>query len=67
MDSKGAYLSLLDEVVNTRYERLRPTVLTTNIDAQRFRARYGERITDRLNERSGFVVLAGGSLRGEQR
>ncbi len=56
----------LDELLDTRYGALRKTILTTNLPPtapegqQSFRARYGERITDRVRH-DGFIVLCGSS------
>lgn len=63
LDEKGAYLSLLDEVINERYANKRLTVLTTNLDAEKFKARYGERIADRVRESGKFVSVGAASMR----
>ena len=63
LDEKGAYLSLLDEVVNERYGNARPTVLTTNLNAVAFKIRYGPRIADRIREAGKFESVDGPSLR----
>lgn len=63
LDEKGFYLSLLDELVNERYANLKPTLLTTNLDVIAFRARYGERIADRIRECGRFVSVGEKSLR----
>lgn len=65
-DEKGFFVSLLDDVVNERYSRQRPTVITTNMLGPQFRLRYSGRIVDRVNEFEGFTTLAGGSLRGSK-
>lgn len=64
LDTKGAYLSLLDEIVNERYANRRPTVLTTNLNVNDFRERYGERIADRIRESGRFEALGDDSMRG---
>jgi len=66
MDEKGSYLSLLDEVVNERYANNRPTLLTTNLEAQAFRERYGERIADRIRECGRFVSVGNKSMRRKE-
>lgn len=63
-DEKGFFVSLLDDVINERYSRQRPTVITTNMQAAVFSGRYKGRIVDRVNEFEGFTSLSGGSLRG---
>jgi DNA replication protein DnaC len=62
-DSKGFFASLFDEVVNARYENMRPTILTTNLDVEGFAARYGERIVDRIREAGRFLNCGAQSLR----
>ena len=65
-DVKGAFRSLLDELVNSRYAAQLPTLLTTNLSAEQFKARYGERIADRIRECGAFVGDAGPSLRSRR-
>jgi DNA replication protein DnaC len=63
LDKGGFYASLLDEVVNERQGESRPTIMTTNLDAEAFKSRYGERITDRIREGGRFVGCGSDSLR----
>lgn len=63
LDEKGFYLSLLDEVINERYAHRLPTLLTTNLTADAFKGRYGERIADRIRECGRFVALGSKSMR----
>lgn len=63
MDERGSYSALLDELVNERYARRLSTVLTTNLDGAAFKARYGERIADRIREAGKFVSLSDASMR----
>lgn len=65
LDEKGNYLSVLDEVINERYANRRKTVVTTNLTAEQFRARYGERIADRIREAGRFISLSAKSMRGK--
>lgn len=65
LDAKGFYLSLLDEILNERYGNRLPTVMTTNLDTDGFKARYGERIADRIREAGKFVCVGTTSLRGK--
>lgn len=60
---KGAFTNSLDGLVDARYRHLLPTVITTNLRAEEFKARYGARAIDRLRERGEFVELNGASLR----
>lgn len=62
-DVKGSYAALLDEVIDERYANARKTVLTTNLDVAAFKARYGERLIDRLRESGRFVNVSTPSLR----
>lgn len=62
-DKHGAFRSFLDGLVNSRYAACLPTLVTTNLRADEFRARYGERIADRIREAGRYVELAGESMR----
>lgn len=55
--------TILDEVIDHRYGERLTTVLTTNLTAEAFKARYGARIADRIRH-AGIVESCGtGSLR----
>ena len=58
-DAKGSFLATLDGLINSRYAEQLRTVITTNLPAQEFKARYGERIADRIREAGSFVGLGG--------
>lgn len=62
-DAKGFFQSFLDELINERYAGMRPTLITTNCKTEEFKARVGERITDRLREMGRFVAILGPSMR----
>lgn len=62
-DTKGNFQAVLDEVVSTRFSNRRPTLITTNLNAEDFKARYGERIADRIREDGDFHGFTGKSLR----
>jgi hypothetical protein len=62
-DSKGFFQALLDEIIDLRYSGKRPTVITTNFDVEAFKARYGERVVDRLVEGGRFYACGNTSLR----
>lgn len=64
MDEKGAFRSLLDGIINARYNECLPTVLTTNLRSPTFAERYGSRLADRLRESGRFVELESASMRG---
>lgn len=63
-DQRKHYLARLDELIDIRYSNFQPTVVTTNLNAKDFAARYEERITDRLRQGSGFFEMTGVSMRG---
>jgi len=67
LDVKGWAAGALAELFDARYDWERPTILTTNLDAEAFKARYcdqdGGRFLSRLREVGRFVVVAQGSLR----
>jgi DNA replication protein DnaC len=62
-DQKGFFISLLDELIDLRYSGKRPTIITTNLDAEGFKGRYGVRIVDRIREAGRFVACGSESLR----
>lgn len=64
-DPGGSFQVTLDCVINARYANELRTIVTTNLDAEAFKARYGKRIADRIRESGWFVELPGGSLRGD--
>lgn len=53
----------LDDILDYRYEHSLRTVLPTNLRAADFKARYGERISDRIRQDGMVRELSGGSLR----
>ena len=62
-DVKGFFGSFVDEIVNIRYAGKKPTVITTNLAADAFKARYGARVSDRIREAGRFVSCGSASLR----
>lgn len=63
-DEKGNFRSLFDSVINARYASDEGfTVLTTNLSVAKFRARYGERIADRIRQVGIYYEFGGKSLR----
>lgn len=48
--------TLIFDLMNKRYEAMRPTILLTNLDAAALRQHLGDRITDRLREGGGKLV-----------
>lgn len=48
--------TLLFDLINRRYEHVRPTIILTNLDAAALREYCGERIVDRLREGGGKLI-----------
>ena len=48
--------TLIFDVLNKRYEELRPTLILTNLDAPALREYFGDRVVDRLREGGGKLV-----------
>lgn len=60
LDKNGHFLRVLDDVMDGRYREELPTLITTNLNAETFTERYGERITDRIREGGVFYQLPPG-------
>jgi DNA replication protein DnaC len=63
LDKGGFYASMLDEIINERHAAKLPTVMTTNLNDTAFKARYGERISDRIRESGRFIGCGNASMR----
>ncbi|MCA1185782.1 ATP-binding protein [Saccharopolyspora sp. 6T] len=50
-------------LINHRYERRMPTILTSNLSTTELRANLGDRVTDRIAQMSSRVVLEGPNRR----
>ncbi len=59
----GTCYEPIKDILYRRYERMRITILTTNLGNEELRARYGTRVEDRLKETYDTIVFAGGSYR----
>lgn len=59
----ASWLSFITDVINERYEHIRPTVFTTNANGPDFEARYQTTIGNRFVEGARFVEVAGPDLR----
>lgn len=64
-DEKGAFVSLLEDVINTRCLNGRRTVITTNMSADKFKVRYEDRIASRVSEFGAFFEFDGADMRRE--
>lgn len=62
-DVKGSFAATLDGLINARYGAMLQTAITTNLTADDFKARYGERVADRIRECGRFVNVTGESMR----
>lgn len=62
-DKGGSFLSRFDSIFNHRYGNELTTVITSNLTAEDFKSRYGERTVDRIREAGSFIGLDGESLR----
>ena len=61
-DAKGFFGALLDELIDARYSGMRPTVITTNLDAEAVKALWRSH-RDRVREAGRFVGCGSESLR----
>ncbi|AZP73462.1 DNA replication protein DnaC [Pseudomonas poae] len=48
---------VLFEVINSRYERIKPTIVVSNLGVTELRQCLGDRAVDRLRDKSGIVVV----------
>lgn len=58
-------LPALYEILDHRHGAFLPTVLTTNVQIERFDEAFGDRLADRLRCHQPFIVLKGESWRGQ--
>ena len=47
---------MLFDVLNERYEKLKPSILLSNIPSEQLSDYLGERVTDRLRENKGRMI-----------
>ena len=50
LDKNGNFQQKLDELLDDRYSNFRKTIITTNLNSDDFKERYGERVADRIRE-----------------
>lgn len=62
-DQHGRWLSELDLLIDDRHEARLRTVMTGNVTPEEFKARYGERIADRIRQDGRVSICNGASLR----
>lgn len=67
LDKNGNFLQRLDELIDERYSNFKRTIITTNLNVEAFKERYGERVSDRLREGfawgGGFFEITEDSMR----
>lgn len=56
-------LCKIDSIVTERYNKMLPTIVTTNLSAKKLLGTYSGRIYDRLRSTSEIITFAGNSLR----
>ncbi|MBL1506063.1 ATP-binding protein, partial [Klebsiella pneumoniae] len=47
---------IMFEIINTRYERLKPTILISNLPKDELTQFIGERVIDRMNDGGGCTI-----------
>jgi DNA replication protein DnaC len=58
---------ILFEIINERYENLRPTILVTNLSLTNLKEFAGDRVIDRMKENEGkIIIFSGESFRGKK-
>lgn len=62
-DRSGSFRTDFDELVDNFYSKNRSLVITTNLDATAFEARYGARVLDRIREAGVWIPVLGKSRR----
>lgn len=56
----------MESIIGERYDRMLPTIITTNLTKDDIKKRYNERIYDRLRDTCELVTFRGQSLRGNK-
>ena len=67
LDKNGFFSSRFDEIMDSRYNNFRKTIITTNLNSEDFQKRYGKRVTTRIRHgfKAGgdFIQIEAGSMR----
>jgi len=63
LDEKGTFNLKLEWILNGRYALSLPMVVTMNLTQAELKARYSDRIVDRIREVGRFISLSGESMR----
>lgn len=64
-DEKGHWLRVFNDLFDDWYGNKTRLIITTNLNAERFKDAYGERVADRVRESGRFKLIAGESMRGK--
>lgn len=64
-DARGAFQQRLDWLLDKRHGNYRRTVITTNLNAEDFTRRHGERLTSRIREGGVWFEMKVPDLRGK--
>lgn len=65
-DNNQGYYAFLDMLINKRYADMLTTLITTNLNKKDFKARYPDRIYDRIREWGNFFETPEKSRRGRK-
>lgn len=57
----------LTEIINDRYEYLRPTIILTNLNVEELKLELGDRVIDRFKEGGNCLIFDWESFRGSQK
>lgn len=53
----GNHYTPIEDLLSYRYDRMLPTILTTNLPPSFIREKYGDRLADRFNEMMQVVYM----------
>lgn len=59
----GNIITPVADILSSRYRDGKPTIITTNLDAQGIREKYGDRIADRMREQFEIIPFINPSFR----
>lgn len=63
-DARSAWRADIDDLIDHLYRELDCAVITTNLGSAELRARYGDRVGDRIRECGDWIPVVGKSMRG---
>lgn len=59
----GTEVTPVTDVIYQRYDKILPTIITTNLDRKDIRQQYGDRVADRFNEMFELIAFNNGTYR----